>query len=72
LTGRMRRAGFLATLAAGVAFLGASLYGMTSVDRTLEIAAAPTVTPELVTEQRSVPVRDCDRERPREQHQGEV
>ena len=71
MTGRMRRAGFLATLAAGVAFLGASLHGMTSVDRTLEIAAAPKVTPELVTEQRSVRDRDCDRERWRE-HQGEV
>jgi hypothetical protein len=40
----MRRAGFLATLAAGVALLGASLHGMTSMDTSLKIAAA-TPTP---------------------------
>jgi hypothetical protein len=44
LTEGMRRAGFLATLAAGVALLGASLHGMTSVDTTLKLAAA-TATP---------------------------
>jgi hypothetical protein len=49
----MRRAGFLATLLAGVAFLGASLHGMTQVDTTLKVAAAPTPQPELV--------RDCER-----------
>jgi len=58
----MRRAGFAATLVAGVGLLGASLHGMTSVDRTLAIAAAtPTPsapTPELVLEKRQ---RDCDR-----------
>ncbi len=58
----MRRAGFAATLVAGVGLLGASLHGMTSVDRTLAVAAAtPTPAapqPELVLEQRK---RDCDR-----------
>jgi hypothetical protein len=57
----MRKAGFAATLMAGVGLLGASLHGMTSVDRTLAIAAAPpTVVPseELVLEKRQ---RDCDR-----------
>jgi hypothetical protein len=44
----MRRAGFLATLVAGVAFLGASLHGMTKVDTTLRVAAAPPPQPELV------------------------
>jgi hypothetical protein len=57
----MRRAGFAATLVAGVGLLGASIHGMTSVDRTLAIAAAtPTPsapTPELVLEKK----RDCDR-----------
>ncbi len=51
----MRNVGFLATLATGVALLGASLHGMASVDTTLKIAAAPTPQPELV--------RDCHRER---------
>ena len=36
----MRKAGFAATLVAGVGLLGTSLHGMTSVDRTLAIAAA--------------------------------
>ena len=31
----MRRAGFFATLAAGVGLLGASLHGVTSMDHTL-------------------------------------
>jgi hypothetical protein len=58
----MRKAGFAATLVAGVGLLGTSLHGMTSVDRTLAIAAA-TPTPaapseELVLEKRA---RDCDR-----------
>lgn len=57
----MRRAGFAATLVAGVGLLGASLHGMTSVDRTLAVAAAtPTPsapTPELVLDKQ----RDCDR-----------
>jgi len=57
----MRRAGFLATLAAGVLFLGASLHGMSKVDTTLKVAAAPTPQPELVRD-------DCDRrhEKPRQ------
>lgn len=58
----MRKAGFAATLVAGVGLLGASLHGMTSVDRTLAIAAAtPTPaapTEELVLEKRKL---DCDR-----------
>jgi hypothetical protein len=58
----MRRAGFLATLAAAVGLLGTSLHGMTRVDTTLQIAAAPAPQPELVREWN---VRDCDRERGR-------
>jgi hypothetical protein len=57
----MRRAGFLATLAAGVGLLGASLHGMTSVDNTLKIAAAPTPSPELLQERTPTGDRDCDR-----------
>jgi hypothetical protein len=53
----LRRAGFLATLAAGVGLLGASLHGLTSVDRTLNVAAAPTPRPELVIERK----HDCER-----------
>ena len=51
----MRRAGFVATLVAGVGLLGASLHGMTSVDTTLKVAAAPAPAPqtEFVRE------RDC-------------
>ncbi len=60
----MRKAGFAATLVAGVGLLGASLFGMTSVDRTLAIAAAtPTPSahsPELVLEQQRRGY-DCDR-----------
>lgn len=59
----MRKVGFAATLMAGVGLLGTSLHGMTSVDRTLAIAAAtPTPTApsqELVLEQRRG--WDCDR-----------
>ena len=58
----MRRAGFIATLVAGVVFLGASMHGMTKVDTTLKIAAAPTPQPELV--------RDC--EPPREKRHPRV
>jgi hypothetical protein len=61
----MRRAGFAATLVAGVGLLGASLHGMTSVDRTLAIAAAtPTPSapsPELVLEKKQRRGYDCDR-----------
>jgi len=55
LTGGMRRAGFLATLAAGVGLLGASLHGMTSMDATLKVAAAtpvPRAEPEFVIDHR--------------------
>jgi hypothetical protein len=56
----MRRAGFLATLAAGVGLLGASLHGMTTVDNTLKVAAAPTPSPEVLQER--MPSRhDCER-----------
>jgi hypothetical protein len=60
----MRRAGFLATLVAGVLFLGASVHGMTKVDTTLKIAAAPTPQPELV--------RDDACERPHEKRHPRV
>jgi len=58
-----RRTGFLATLAAGMALLGASFHGITSVDRELKVAAAtpapaPLGAPELVREWRG---RDCHR-----------
>lgn len=55
----VRRVGFLATLATGVGLLGASFHGMTSVDDTLRIAAAPKPSPDLLRERS--PVRDCDR-----------
>ena len=67
----MRKAGFAVTLVAGVGLLGTSLHGMTSMDRTLAVAAAtPTAVPseELVLEKRG---RDCDRwedRRDRERH----
>jgi len=67
----LRRTGFLATLAAGMALLGASLHGITSVDRELQVAAAtpaPTGAPELVREWRG---RHCGR-RDREHHHPEV
>ena len=62
----MRRAGFLATLAAGVGLLGASLHGVTSMDHTLAAAVAtpaPVIQPdqrEFVGDHRG---RDCDRGR---------
>ena len=60
----MRKAGFAATLVAGVGLLGTSLYGMTSVDRTLAIAAA-TPTPVVPSEELVLEKRhrgyDCDR-----------
>jgi hypothetical protein len=55
----MRRAGFLATLAAGVGLLGASLHGLTSMDRTLKIAAATPAPPQYVDN----PWRGCHRHR---------
>jgi hypothetical protein len=61
----VRRVGLIATLATGVALLGASFHGMTNVDRTLEIAAAPKPSPELLQERTSV--KDCDRYK---QHRG--
>jgi hypothetical protein len=57
LTDRMRRAGFLATLAAGLGLLGASLHGMTDVDTTLKVAAAPPPPPASVVLEH----RDCER-----------
>ena len=59
----MRRAGFLATLAAGVGLLGASIHGMTNMNATLKLAAA-TPTPAPVEEQWQpdyVRDRDCHR-----------
>jgi hypothetical protein len=69
----LRRAGFAATLAAGVSLLGVSLHGITNVDQQLKIAAAtPTPAPQLevVQEWR---VRDCDkpdRDEDRDRHHG--
>jgi hypothetical protein len=37
----MRRLGFLVTLAAGFGLLGASLHGITNVDRTLQVMDTP-------------------------------
>ena len=59
----VRRVGLIATLATGVGLLGASFHGMTSVDKTLKIAAAPTPSPELLQERAPVRDRDCDREK---------
>jgi hypothetical protein len=59
----VRRTGFLATLAAGMALLGAAFHGMTSMDQELRIAAAtPTPAPsiETVSERHG---RDCDKPR---------
>jgi hypothetical protein len=48
-TGRMdaaglRRAGFVATIATGLAMLAAAVFGMTRVDTTLRLAAAAPAT----------------------------
>lgn len=54
-----RRTGFVATLAVGVGLLGASLHGLTGVDRELRLAASPTPAPSVVLEHQ---VRDgCER-----------
>jgi hypothetical protein len=58
-----RRVGFLATIAAGMALLGAAFHGITSVDGELKLAAAtpaPAPSVETVTERS---VRDCDKPR---------
>ena len=57
----LRKAGFLATLAAGMALLGAAFHGMTSVDHELKLAAttpAPAPSLETVNEWKG---RDCDK-----------
>jgi hypothetical protein len=65
-----RRTGFLATLAAGMALLGASVHGIASMDRQLEIAAAtPTPAPSLETVN-EWHVRDCDKHDGRRHHDG--
>ena len=56
MTAGMRRTGFIATVVAGLGLLGASLHGITSVDKTLQVAAAPTPQPEWVIEH-----HDCER-----------
>ena len=64
---RLPRYGFLATIAIGMALLGAAVHGMTSVDQELKIAAAtpaPASSPEYVQERRG---RDCDKLRDRQQ-----
>lgn len=61
----MRKAGFAATLVAGVGLLGTSLHGMTSMDRTLAIAAATPApaapSQELVLEKKHRGGYDCDK-----------
>jgi hypothetical protein len=69
----LRRAGFVATLAAGVGLLGASVHGMTTVDHELKLAAATPVPaqesyPEFVRDRGG---RDCDKPGP-ERHHPEV
>jgi hypothetical protein len=60
----MPRVGTLATLAAGVGLLGASLHGITNVDQTLKIAAStPTPAPRIDVVRDWKSPRDCDRER---------
>jgi hypothetical protein len=61
LTAGMRRAGFFATLAAGVALLGASLHGLTSMDATLKIAAATPAPRQASPQFVSDPYHDCHR-----------
>lgn len=78
----LRRAGFLATLAAGFLMLGAAVHGIVDVDRTLKVASARTAPPASTPSQRfddretrgweirrDVPRRhrgDCERRRARE------
>jgi hypothetical protein len=65
----LRRYGFLATIATGMALLGAAFHGMTSVDQELQIAAAtpaPAGSPDFVGERGG---RDCDRH-DRDRHHG--
>jgi hypothetical protein len=66
----LRRAGFLATVAAALLMLGSAIHGMTRVDTSLQIAAASR--PErlvLVVDERErrwhAPARDCDGPRER-------
>jgi hypothetical protein len=55
----LRKAGFLATIAAGMTLLGAAFHGITSVDHDLKLAAA-TPAPSIDTvNERSV--HNCDR-----------
>jgi hypothetical protein len=65
-----RRTGFFATLAAGMALIGASFHGITSVDHELQVAAAtpgPAPSVDTVNEWK---VRDCDRGDRRGHHDG--
>ena len=57
------RTGFFATIAAGMALLGASFHGITSVDHELKVAAT-TPSPRTVVWRRCVEDwhgRDCDK-----------
>ena len=56
-----RRTGFLATLAAGMALLGASLHGITSVHHELKLAAATPAPAPSVETVNEWGVRDCDK-----------
>jgi len=66
-----RRTGFLATLAAGIALLGVSFHGITSVDHELKVAAA-NPAPSLETVREDGRGRDCDKPSGRGHHGPEV
>jgi hypothetical protein len=72
----LRRAGFLATLAAGVGLFAVSVHGMTTVDTTLKVAAATPSPMQQPSVQQDVSQRrhgrDCDRLHDREGDQPEV
>jgi hypothetical protein len=55
LTGGMRRAALLVTLAAGFGLVGVSIHGMTRVDSQLKLVDQQTAQPALD------PHRDCHR-----------
>jgi len=66
-----RRTGFLATLATGMALLGAAFHGITSVDHELKVAATtPTPAPSLESVREDWKVRDCDKPAGRGHHNG--
>jgi hypothetical protein len=72
----LRRAGFLATLSAGVGLFAVSVHGMANVDSTLKLAAATPAPLEQPSVQQDVSQqwhgRDCDRQHDRQRHDPEV